>query len=397
MPNISKEEKISKLYSLINEGKSLFVTRSYEQQDFSYDGDGPTTIYYTDVNHDAYPGWRMKSLAILENFLGENNKYLKVFEENCKSDSTEHNLRQGIGVLEAVKAGYDDGIVEVAISSKSFKEKTSYPDKYWHCAIKLISQKKYSVINDLSFEELQKKIIEPWMTSKPFTVDGKIVSKRESLEEIKISQTPETQEYYKNIHNSKMERANVIDAATNRKMLPLEEGNDYTQELLFENVMKQNKQYEDPSITIVERVCERISRTVTLLKNRIRQGKKPFIVEDEYDIQDILQATLRAFIKHSVQENPIPKLAGNSSRADITIEDLGLLIEVKYVRGPNDQKKLVEDFAQDLLYYSQWEHLREFFYLIYNSVDLRDPEELENLSGTKEINGRKFNSKIILA
>lgn len=395
MTNLPKEEKITKLDALINEGKSLFVTGSYEQPDFSFNGDGPTTQYYSDVNHDAYPGWRMKSLAALESFLGKNSKYIKEFEENCKANSTEGNLRQGIGILEAVKSGYQDGIIKEEVELNE-KLPSSYPDKYWHCAIKLLNQKDYSVVNDLSFEKLQEKIVRPWIASKPFTVDGKIVNKRESLEEIKITQTPEAQDYYRQIHNAKMERANIIDAATNRKMLPLEEGNDYTQELLFENTLKQNKQSEDPSFAIVERVCERIARTANLLRNRTRKGKNPFVVEDEYDIQDILQATLRAFIQHSVQENPLPKLAGSASRADITIEELGLLIEIKYVRGPNDQKQLVEDFAQDVMLYSKWENLKEFFYLVYNSDDLRDPEELESLSGSKEINGRKFHSKVIL-
>lgn len=401
MTYLTKEEKIFKLESLIKEGKNLFVTRSYEKQNFSYDpfnDSGPSIESYPDVNHDAYPGWRVKSMATLKSFLGEGNTYVKEFEENCKSNSTEHNLRQGIGVLEAVKSGYEDNIIQENINlNKNLDIDTlTYPDKYWHCAIKLISQKDYSVINDLSFEELQKKVIKPWMDLKPFNIDGKIVNKRESLEEIKITQTSEKQNYYEQIHDAKMRRANIIDAATDRKMLPLDEGHDYTQELLFGTALKQSQSSDDPSLMIVERVCERIGRTANLLKNRIRKGKKPFMVEDEYDIQDILQATLRAFIKHSVQENPLPKLAGTASRADITIEDLGLLIEIKYVRGPNEQKNLVDDFAKDILLYSKWEHLKVFFYLVYNSDDLRDSEELEQLSGWKEINGKKFKVKVIL-
>jgi len=71
MTNLSKEQKISKLDSLINEGKNLFVTRSYEQPDYSYMGDGPQIQYYPDVDHNAYPGWRGKSLLLLRNLLGE--------------------------------------------------------------------------------------------------------------------------------------------------------------------------------------------------------------------------------------------------------------------------------------------------------------------------------------
>src|SRR3989344_2451619 len=114
MANFSKEEKITKLDVLINEGKNLLVTKSYERPDFSfssYEDNSPTTEYYSDVNHDAYPGWRMKSLALLKNFLGGHSTYVKEFEENCEANSSEHSLRQGLGILEAVKSGYQDGTI----------------------------------------------------------------------------------------------------------------------------------------------------------------------------------------------------------------------------------------------------------------------------------------------
>lgn len=113
MTNLTKEEKKSQFDALISKGKSLFITRSYERPDFSYGlyDSIPTREYYSDVNHDDYPGWRINSLMTLKKFFGENSTYVKEFEKNCKASSTESHLRQGIGVLEAAKNDCEDDIL----------------------------------------------------------------------------------------------------------------------------------------------------------------------------------------------------------------------------------------------------------------------------------------------
>lgn len=107
---------------------------------------------------------------------------------------------------------------------------------------------------------------------------------------------------------------------------------------------------------------------------------------------------MRAYLKYSVQEDPLPKVAGaKSARADVSIEELGILIELKFVRGPDDQKRLFEEFSQDLVLYARWPHLRTLIYLVFNSADLRDAEALEKLSGEQEVGGRRFAVKVVLA
>ena len=110
-----------------------------------------------------------------------------------------------------------------------------------------------------------------------------------------------------------------------------------------------------------------------------------------------MHAILRTYLKYSVQEDPLPKVAGTKSgRADISIEDIGILIEIKFVRSPSDQKSIFNDFSQDLVLYASWAPIRSLIYLIYNADDLRDPEALERLSGPKKINGKEFDVKVIL-
>jgi hypothetical protein len=233
-----------------------------------------------------------------------------------------------------------------------------YLEKYWHCSINLAGSKDTSVVNDLPFTELQRQIIEPWLQLRSFTVSGKIVRSPDQVESIKITHTPEPQQFYADCHNTQMRLQGVADMATNRKLLPLRQGRDYTYEILFSGKAEPNLEAD---VVLIEKICKRIANSARILSSR-RKDKNSYLIEDEYDVQDLLHAILRAFLKYSVQEDPLPKTAGTrSSRANISIEELGVIIELKYVRSPDDQKKIFDDFSKDLLLYSAWSPLKTFF------------------------------------
>ena len=251
------------------------------------------------------------------------------------------------------------------------------------------------VVNDLTFVELQRTIIRPWRAEHAFTISGRIVRKAEEVKEVRIVHTVEPQRVHAERYDAEMRSRRVNVIGFNRRLLPFSNGEDMTFPLLFEGVSDREHSFD---ILLVERVCRRLPQAVRILTNRQRKGKASFEISDEYDVQDVLHGILRAYLKYSVQEDPIPKSAGTrSARADISIQDLGVLIEVKYARGPDDQRRIFEEFSQDLVLYTQWSHLRTLFLIIYNSACLRDAEALERFSGPKEVNGCRFEVKVILA
>jgi hypothetical protein len=272
---------------------------------------------------------------------------------------------------------------------------TNPPAKFWHCGVKLEGRQRHTVANDLTFDELDRTIVQPWLANSPFPVAGALVNPSSNVAEIRIAYTQFPQSHYANEHNTRMRARGIGDGVTNRKMLPLEKGEDATYDLLFSG---RNKMAPEPDVEMVIRICERLPQAAKILGNRARKGKPSFVIADEYDVQDLLQATLRAYLKYSVQEDPLPKVAGaKSSRIDISIADLGVLIEVKYVRRPDDQKRLFEEYSQDLVLYAEWLPLKTLIYLVYNSDDLVDAEALERLNGTQEIGGKRFDVRFILA
>ena len=213
------------------------------------------------------------------------------------------------------------------------------PDRFWHCRVQSTGEQDYAIVNDLTFAELRRSVIEPWLAGRPFTISGKIIRAAKEVKEIQIAHTPEPQQTYADRHNAEMRSRGILDGATNRKLLPFRTGEDVTFALLFEGAPEPQPAAD---IALVERLCSRLPQAARILAKRQRRGKALFEIFDEYDVQDLLHAVLRAYLKYSVQEDPIPKAAETrSGRADISVENLGLLIEVKYVRAPDDQRRIL--------------------------------------------------------
>lgn len=126
------------------------------------------------------------------------------------------------------------------------EELDDMPEKYWHCHVELVGDGKKkdrsAVFNDLTFDELNQQIVKPWHSGRAFTVDGMIVKNINDIQKIKITNTPQPKSYYADQHNEKMRRSNIADMATDRRLLPLSTGKDYTHDLLFkEHEVKNTK------------------------------------------------------------------------------------------------------------------------------------------------------------
>jgi hypothetical protein len=270
------------------------------------------------------------------------------------------------------------------------------PETYWHCSVSMDGKKGSAVVNDLRFEDLKRMIVDPWHAGRAFSVSGVIIRSSQAVAQIKITWTKEPKSSFENRHNASMRNSGVADMATDRRLLPIWKGEDCTYDLLFSGYGGSPK--IEPDALLIEQICQRLPHAARILSRRSRQGRVGYEIADEYDVQDLLHGILRAFIKYSVQEDPLPKAAGaKSSRADISIEDLGILIEIKYVHRPDDQKRIFEEYSQDLVLYAKWPHLKTLVFLIYNSGDLRDAEAFEKLSGSQQVGERKFEVRVVLA
>ena len=88
---------------------------------------------------------------------------------------------------------------------------TTYPDKFWHCMVRMVDQRDHAIVNDLTFDDLQRSVVTPWIAGRPFSVAGTIVRSSSDVAEIRVSRTDHPQENYAEQHNAEMRNRGIAD------------------------------------------------------------------------------------------------------------------------------------------------------------------------------------------
>ena len=61
------------------------------------------------------------------------------------------------------------------------------PERFWHCQVWMPGENRPAVVNDLTFEELERTIVIPWRSERAFTVSGTLV---QSTRAVKVEWSP---------------------------------------------------------------------------------------------------------------------------------------------------------------------------------------------------------------
>lgn len=134
--------------------------------------------------------------------------------------------------------------------------------------------------------------------------------------------------------------------------------------------------------------CSRFDRTVDALTNRDR-NKPPFLLADEYDVQDLAYGSLKPIVEDLLLEDPTGKVAGTSGRLDITSRSLGLVIEVKAALKPRREEDIPRECFERIKQYSLVPGMRVLAFFIYDPANkIKDADnfqrDLEGPHLTKE-------------
>lgn len=110
---------------------------------------------------------------------------------------------------------------------------------------------------------------------------------------------------------------------------------------------------------------------------RLRHAQRPqYLIQDEYDVQDLLRAVLFLQFEDVRDEEYTPSYAGGASRIDFLLKSSGIVIEVKKTRDRLSDKEIGSQLIIDIARYSAHPDIKFLVCFVY------DPDEkIRNSSG----------------
>lgn len=94
------------------------------------------------------------------------------------------------------------------------------------------------------------------------------------------------------------------------------------------------------------RLIDAFPKAAAVLATR-KRGRPPFIINDEYDVQDLFHAMIQPLVPDIVDEDPAPKVAGHSTRLDFTSKATQIGVEIKHLKSANDATRVREEILLD--------------------------------------------------
>jgi hypothetical protein len=156
-------------------------------------------------------------------------------------------------------------------------------------------------------------------------------------------------------------------------------------QILLEAAKREPKASPGSTVQLLEQVCRRLPLVADPLASR-RKGKAAFVLEDEYDVQDLLHGVLRLLFEDVRPEEPMGSRAGASARVDFLLKNERVLVEAKFVRAGHGAREIGEELIIDIERYRAHPDCDVLVALVYDPEKrIENPRGLEgDLSGERE-------------
>nr|WP_281389354.1 MULTISPECIES: hypothetical protein [Alcaligenaceae] len=128
----------------------------------------------------------------------------------------------------------------------------------------------------------------------------------------------------------------------------------------------------------MEHICSRFHLVAKQLRTRY-SDRPSLLVNDEYDVQDLLHALLRVHFEDIRPEEWTPSYAGASSRVDFLLKDEQIIVEVKKTRATLKAKDVGEQLIVDIQRYRAHPDCKKLICFVYDPEGwVANPRGLEN-------------------
>lgn len=125
-------------------------------------------------------------------------------------------------------------------------------------------------------------------------------------------------------------------------------------------------------------LADSFHRAVLRLRTR-HANRTPFLISDEYDVQDVFAALLETRFEDIRREEWGPSYAGGVTRADFFLKNESVIFETKMMREGLNDRKLGEELIIDIAHYMERPGCKALVCFVYDPEHrLKNPRGLEN-------------------
>ncbi len=131
-------------------------------------------------------------------------------------------------------------------------------------------------------------------------------------------------------------------------------------------------------LALISSICDRFHLVARQLKGR-HDNRQTLLVEDEYDVQDLLHALLTLHFDDIRPEEWTPSYAGGCSRMDFLLKQEQIVIEVKKTRKALGAKEVGEQLIIDIDKYKEHPDCKTLLCFVYDPEGwIANPRGIEN-------------------
>jgi hypothetical protein len=136
------------------------------------------------------------------------------------------------------------------------------------------------------------------------------------------------------------------------------------------------------ALEILTNLFSKFHRIAQTLRNR-HKNKPTLIIQDEYDVQDLLRALLKEHFDDVRDEDYVPSYAGSNSRVDFVLKNEKIVIEVKMTNDKLKDKEVGGQLLIDIGRYKNHPDCKLLILFIYDKGDLivNKPGLIKDLNG----------------
>jgi hypothetical protein len=132
------------------------------------------------------------------------------------------------------------------------------------------------------------------------------------------------------------------------------------------------------SFVLVNQLCSRFHLVAKQIRSRY-SDRDTLVINDEYDVQDLLHSLLHIYFDDIRPEEWTPSYAGGCSRVDFLLKDEQIIIEVKKTRDSLRAKQVGEQLIVDIQRYQAHPDCKKLVCFVYDPEGwISNPRGLEN-------------------